>query len=48
MIYGDRFRAGMGAEAVNSYRIDLDENVEELRAELKGSYKVEEVHIIKN
>jgi len=47
--YGDRFRAGMGAEAIKELLadIDLDKESEELRIELKESTGQRKVHAIR-
>ncbi len=48
-LYGDRFRAGMGAEAVKELLqdLDLDEMSKELRAELKEATGQKRVRIVK-
>ncbi len=48
-LYGDKFRVGMGAEAIQELlqRIDLDQESAELRAELKESTGQKRARIIK-
>ena len=47
--YGDSFEVGMGAEAIKELlkRVDIDKEVEELRAELEGATGQKRVRLVK-